>query len=115
MHSDILFPCSICQKGFKENIKLQKHMKIHLEMSEKKRKSVEDIHPRTRYKRVKQEAAEIEARLNNQPKTLKSLILHKLDAKNMFEELDKKIEPLSGKVSKLVKKNCKPVSFQLCV
>ena len=98
IHSEIVFQCPICKKGFRENWNLQKHMKIHLQMSQKKRKSFEDIHPRTRNKRVKQEAAEIEDRLNNQPKILKSLVLHKLDTQNMFEELDKKIEPLSGNV-----------------
>ena len=42
----------------------------------------------------------MEDRLNNQPKILKSLVLHRLDSQNMFEELEKKIEPLTGKVSK---------------
>ena len=89
MHSDVVYSCPVCDKNLKESKGLKKHIRNHLEKSNKKRKADKDIHPSTRYRRAKQEAAEIEEKLSNQPDRMKSLILNHLDAKKLFEEIEK--------------------------
>ena len=99
MHSQTTYTCLVCDKGFKRNYSLKKHISTHLLKLSKRRKSTDQLKRSQRYKRAKKEATEIQSNITHSNE-VRSLVLKYLISANsdIVSKITQINEALTGEV-----------------
>ena len=85
--------CHICNKCFKFDVLLEKHIKGHL--SEKKIKATKNVSKQEQYKRSKKYAENIKNEIKQNPESVRKTILNNMCTDKDFVSYFGKIDPLS--------------------